>query len=288
MHFADIKNDIAFRKIFGNDTKKEIIISFLNAVLTRSGSTTITDVEILDPYQLPRIVGEKATILDVRAKDQAGNTYIVEMQVTNRRGLDKRVVYYGAKTYVSQLDASEEFYTLKPVVLIGILDFEYLDSPDYISRHLILDAITGEHKLKDLEFTFIELPKFTKSESELTTLVEKWVYFIKNAPNLTVIPASVDDTGLYAAYEAADRHLWTKRELEQYSYVRLREADETARDMFVREQGMQQGLQQGLQQGFHQVVQNAIAKGYDNQTIADITGLSVEEIQQIRETISKE
>lgn len=288
MHFADIKNDIAFRKIFGNDTKKEIIISFLNAVLTRSGSTTITDVEILDPYQLSRIVGEKATILDVRAKDQAGNTYIVEMQVTNRRGLDKRVVYYGAKTYVSQLDASEEFYTLKPVVLIGILDFEYLDSPDYISRHLILDAITGEHKLKDLEFTFIELPKFTKSESELTTLVEKWVYFIKNAPNLTVIPASVDDTGLYAAYEAADRHLWTKRELEQYSYVRLREADETARDMFVREQGMQQGLQQGLQQGFHQVVQNAIAKGYDNQTIGDITGLSVEEIQQIRETISKE
>ncbi len=87
MQFADIKNDIAFRKIFGNENKKEILISFLNAVLKLEGNKKINWVEILNPYQLPRIIGSKSTILDVRARDLAGHSYIVEMQVTDKKDL---------------------------------------------------------------------------------------------------------------------------------------------------------------------------------------------------------
>jgi predicted transposase/invertase (TIGR01784 family) len=107
MQFADIKNDIAFRKIFGNDTKTEILISFLNAILKLEGSKQIVWVEILNPYQLPRMAGSKTTILDVRAKDQSGNFYIVEMQVTDKKGLDKHITFYSARGYASQLDAGE-------------------------------------------------------------------------------------------------------------------------------------------------------------------------------------
>jgi predicted transposase/invertase (TIGR01784 family) len=274
MKFADIKNDIAFRKIFGNENKTEILISFLNAVLKLEGTKQITWVEILNPYQLARIVGSKSTILDVRAKDKAGNSYIVEMQVTDKKGLDKRITFYSARGYASQLNASENYYKLKPVIFIGILNFEYMQSPNYLSRHLILDADTHEHQLKDLEFSFIELPKFKKTEGELQTLVEKWVFFIKNAENLNVIPASVNDEGLKSAYQEADRHTWTKEELEEYEYVRMRETDEVAEKLLVKEKAK---LSKQIENA-----QNGISKGYDNQIISDITGLTVEQVEQLR------
>jgi predicted transposase/invertase (TIGR01784 family) len=199
MQFADVKNDMAFRKIFGNGAKTEILTSFLNAVLKLEGNKKMASVTIQNPYQVPIVLGAKSTILDVKAKDKAGNEYIVEMQLTDKIGFAKRVVYYSAKSYAAQLSVGEDYYTLKPTIFIGILNFEFLESKHYLSRHLILDAETHEHKLKDLDFNFIELPKFNKTESELDTLIDKWVYFIKNAETLTVAPSNADDAGLQSA-----------------------------------------------------------------------------------------
>lgn len=275
MQFADIKNDIAFRKIFGNETKTGILISFLNAVLKLEGNKQIVWVEILNPYQLPRMAGSKTTILDVRAKDRNGNFYIVEMQVTDRAGLDKRIVYYGAKSYAAQLDAGENYYQLKPVIFIGILDFEYMRNPQYLSRHLILDADTHEHKLKDLEFTFIELPKFNKSEGELENLTEKWIYFIKNAEDLELIPASVNDEGLKSAYEEADRHTWTKEELEEYEYARMRETDEITREMLV------------VENRNIEIAGNLLKSNLPDGEIARYTSLTVERVRELRAETGK-
>jgi predicted transposase/invertase (TIGR01784 family) len=172
MQFVDIKNDIAFRKIFGNETKTEILISFLNAVLKLEGNKQIVWVEILNPYQMPLVLGAKSTILDVRARDKAGNGYIVEMQVTDKIGFAKRAVYYTAKNYSSQLSVGDDYYKLKPTIFIGILNFTFLESENYLSRHLILDAETKEHILKDLDFNFIELPKFNKTEQDLQNLTD--------------------------------------------------------------------------------------------------------------------
>jgi predicted transposase/invertase (TIGR01784 family) len=271
MQFADIKNDIAFRKIFGNENKKEILISFLNAVLDLEGNKKITWVEILNPYQFPKIAGLKSTILDVRAKDKAGHSYIVEMQVADKKGFDKRITFYSSKTYAAQINSGEEYYKLKPTIFIGILNFEYLKNLDYLSRHAILDTKTYEQnrsadQLKDLEFYFIELPKFNKTEQELTDLVEKWVYFIKNAENLNVIPASVNDEGLKSAYQEADQHTWTKEEVEEYEYARMRDTDEIAREMLILEKIAKSLLQTAL----------------TNEDIAKHTGLTVEQIEQLQ------
>ncbi len=86
MDFADVKNDIAFRKIFGNEHKKEILISFINAVLRLDDTNCIVDLEILNPYQPPRIAGLKGSIIDIKARDLNNNFYIVEMQVANKKG----------------------------------------------------------------------------------------------------------------------------------------------------------------------------------------------------------
>jgi predicted transposase/invertase (TIGR01784 family) len=274
MQFADVKNDIAFRKIFGNENKKEILISFLNAVLKLDGNKKITWVEILNPYQLPIVLGAKSTILDVKAKDKTGNEYIVEMQVTDKIGFAKRVVYYSAKSYSAQLNVGEEYYTLKPTIFIGILNFEFLESKSYISRHLILDAETQEHTLKDLDFNFIELPKFNKKEQELQSLVEKWVYFIKNADTLPVIPPNIDDEGLQSAYQEADRHTWAKADVEAYEYSRIRETDDKAEKMLVEEKAKKEEK--------FEMATKAIKKGFDNETIMDLTDLTVEQIERLR------
>ncbi len=275
MQFADIKNDIAFRKIFGNENKKEILISFLNAVLKLKDTKRIIWVEILNPHQAPIVLGAKSTILDVKAKDQAGNAYIVEMQVTDKIGFDKRAVYYSSKSYASQRDVGEDYYKLKPVIFIGILNFEFLESKHYLSRHLILDAQTNEHTLKDLEFNFIELPKFNKKEQELQTLIEKWVFFIKNADTLTVVPSNVDDEGLKSAYLEADKHLWTKKDIEAYEYAQMRETDEKAEKLRVEEKKAKK------------IAQKMILAGSTNDFIAQMTDLTIEQVQELRNKIKE-
>jgi predicted transposase/invertase (TIGR01784 family) len=200
MEFADVKNDVAFRKIFGNDNRKETLISFLNAVLAFKGKQKIVEVKIMNPYQLPKLRGVKVSIIDVKATDQAGRNYIVEMQVGELDGFAKRVLFYFSKSYSEQITRGDFYRQLKPVIFIGILDYSFSINSKYISRHQIRDVETHEHLLKDVAFNFIELPKFNKELHELETLTEKWIYFIKNAENLDVIPENLDDEGLKSAY----------------------------------------------------------------------------------------
>jgi len=226
MKFVDIKNDIAFRKIFGNENKKEILISFLNAVLDLPKGKKIKKIEIKNPYQLPEIKALKSSILDIRATDERKISYIVEMQIEEPDGFDKRVQYYTAKQYSAQIEIGDDYPKLNQVIFIGILNFKFFDGNEYLTKHLIINQKTGKQELKDIEFNFIELPKFVKKQTELKTLIDKWIFFIKNAPNLDVIPSNIDDKGLKYAYEDADKHNWTKEELMAYDYAGMRRQDE--------------------------------------------------------------
>jgi predicted transposase/invertase (TIGR01784 family) len=229
MKFVDIKNDIAFRKIFGNENKKEILISFLNAVLELPKGKKIKKVEIKNPYQLPEIKDLKSSILDVKVTDERNIWYIVEMQVEEPDGFDKRVQYYTAKQYAAQIEVGEDYPKLKQVIFIGILNFKFFEGDDYLTQHLITNRKTGKQELSDMEYNFIELPKFDENKIKIKTLIEKWIYFIKKAPNLDVIPENVNDEGLKHAYEDADKHNWSKEELLAYDYASMRKADESSK-----------------------------------------------------------
>jgi predicted transposase/invertase (TIGR01784 family) len=226
MKFADITNDIAFRKIFGNEVKKKALISFLNAVIDLPHNEPITDVELINPYQLPKLSRGKTTIVDIKARDEKGNSYIIEMQIAEPEFFHKRILYYTSQSYASQIGQGTEYNKLKPVYFIGILEFTISNNPNYFSRHKVLDVETNEHIIRDVEFNLIELPKFNKTLEQLQTPVDQWTYFIKNASNLTVIPENVTDEGLKEAYLEADRHSWTQPELDDYERAAIREADE--------------------------------------------------------------
>ncbi|MBF0338472.1 MAG: Rpn family recombination-promoting nuclease/putative transposase [Nitrospirae bacterium] len=249
MQFADVRSDIAFRKIFGNEAQKGILISFLNAVLDLSGDREIEDLSILNPYQTPQITILKETILDIRAVDKRGITFIVEIQLQKRRGFEKRVLYYTSKAYVAQLSKGEDYPALNQVIYIGILDFDIFEGDSYITRHMILNTKTLKQELKDFEFNFIELPKFKKTEDELESVVDKWIHFIKNAVSLEMIPKSADFDEIQAAYDTATMMLWSKDELEIYDYWQIRLQDERGAIEYSFLEGERKGKIEGLLEG---------------------------------------
>lgn len=273
MKFADIKNDVAFRKIFGNLKKTHILISFLNAILHLEGNHRIVSVKIENPYQFPRLAGEKSTIIDVRVTEESGRQFVVEMQVTEPDGFDKRVQYYASRDYSMQISKGEDYTKLKPTVFIGILDFSYFQGEEYLSYHSLLDEKTLENKLKDLRFAFIELPKFNKQEKELITLIDKWTYFIKNAETLEMIPGSVDDEGLRDAYLDADQHKWGKDELIAYDNASIAEQD--ARGVVVAAE------RKGEEKAKLEVAKSLKASGFAISEIQKHTGLTLEEIERL-------
>jgi predicted transposase/invertase (TIGR01784 family) len=277
MKFADPKNDVAFRKIFGNEAKKVILTSFLNSILSLEGDKKIIDLDFRNTFQLPRIKGLKSSIIDVNVKDQAGTKYIVEMQLSQVIAFDKRIQYYVSKEYSSQIEKGDDYSKLTPVVLVGILEFDYFEGNNYLTRHLILNMETKKNELKDINFNFIELPKFGKELNECKTLTDKWIYFIKNAENLDVVPPDVNDEGLKEAYSESDKHNWTKDELDSYDYFLMREQDERGRVEFAEEQAEKRAEKRSAIKTAKEMKKD----GFAIEKIVKYTGLSIEEIEQL-------
>ena len=280
MDFADIKNDIAFRKIFGNEQKTAPLISFLNAALQLQGDERVVSVSLANPYQFPRIAGEKATILDVRATDQSGRKFVVEMQVADKKGFDKRVQYYIARDYSMQIDTGDDYPMLNPAYFIGILDFPFGEGDKYNTHHLILEKVTYEHLLKDIQFAFIQLPKFNLDIHELITPIDRWTYFIKHSTELNIIPDFAQaDEGLNTAFIEADRHNWTKEERIAYDNVLIKETDEKQEKILADEKAREKGVEAGKADmiiGMHE-------EGFTNQQIAKVAKKTEEEVAQIIE-----
>ncbi|HOK41745.1 MAG TPA: Rpn family recombination-promoting nuclease/putative transposase [bacterium] len=286
MKFADPKSNIAFKKVFGNENKKEILISFLNAILDLKKEKEIVDIKILNPYQAPKIEMLKETMLDVRAKDRRGITFIVEMQVEKQAYFDKRSIYYTSKAYVNQIERGEDYPKLNQVIFIGILNFNIFESKNYITRHLILNTETYKQELKDIEFTFIELPKFKKKEKEIKTIVEKWIYFLKNAGELKIIPAKLKKPKeILEAFKIVEVYNWSKRELEVYEYWSLKEGGREETLKKEREEGIKEGLEKGAKLKEIEIVKNLIRMGLSEEEIIKATGIKSEELRAINERI---
>ncbi|MGL5029487.1 MAG: Rpn family recombination-promoting nuclease/putative transposase, partial [Wolbachia pipientis] len=181
--FLDVRNDVAFKKIFGTEKNKDILIHFLNDIIGFTGKNQIKDIEFLSTIQDPDIAAKKQSIVDVLCRDEDGMQVIVEMQVAKTKGFEKRAQYYAAKAYSRQADKGDQYQDLKEIIFIAIADcILFPDKSEYKSKHTIRDEDTNEHDLKDFYFIFIELPKFPKTkEDQLSNIVEKWIYFFKYA-----------------------------------------------------------------------------------------------------------
>jgi predicted transposase/invertase (TIGR01784 family) len=217
MHFLDVKTDYAFKKVFGSKESKPLLISFLNALLEFDGEK-IVDLTIVDPYQVPILKGMKDTFVDVKAKLSNDTLVIIEMQVLNVEGFEKRVLYNAAKSYSEQLVKGNKYNLLNPVIALTLTDFKMF--PDSSSKAPItcFKLLEKESYIEyndDIELVFIELPKFLKTEKSLISITDKWLYFIKNAGRLDCVPKILaEDDEINKAFEIANETGLTKEELE--------------------------------------------------------------------------
>jgi len=278
MRFADPKNDMAFKKIFGDENKTEVLISFLNSILNFQDSKLIKSVSIANPYQVPKIKDLKNTILDIKAKNQDDEEFIVEMQVEKDKNFAKRSLYYTSKSYINQIKKAVDYPQLKKVYFIGILDFAIFDTPDYLSRHLILDEKTLKQEMKDFEFNFIELKKFKLPLSECDTIAKKWIYFIQNAEDLELIPKEYENLEDFkVAFEIAKMYHWDKQELEVYDYISMQEG----KRLSELETAKLDGIEQGIEQEKLNIARNLLDI-LDDETISLKTGMNIETIEKLR------
>ena len=282
MRFLNPRTDFAFKKIFASGQSKEILISFLNALLYE-GQAVIENLEIIDPYQAPQLKGMKDTFLDVKATIAGGKTVIVEMQVLNVVGFEKRVLYNAAKAFSIQLDKGHTYTRLNPVIALTITDFDmFPESSKVISRYGLKEKEDLTTYSDDIELVFVELPKFTKSINELTTLTDRWIYFLKQADSLEMMPESWQNTpALERAFQIAELSNLSREELDVYQRKQIFLQDSQNAVL----KGIEQGIQQGIQQGERQkalVIAQSLLDVLDIETISTKTGLSVEDISSLR------
>jgi len=288
LKFVDPRNDVAFRKIFGDENKKEILISFLNNILEFSGTKKeIIEITIQNPYQVPKLKELKETILDIKAVDKRNVHYIIEMQMFHTSAFEKKVLYYVGKAYYQQLNRAEDYPKLNQVIFLGFLNFKLFENnPDYATRHLILDEKTNENHFQDFELNFVELPKFTKTLEELKDIKEKWIYFVKNAGNMDMIPKQMQKPKeLREAFETANQMKWSKEELEAYDDRGIYIQDERGRIEYALEEGKKLGIEEGEKVGCNKKARemaNAMKiKGYPLEEISELTKIPEEEIERL-------
>ena len=297
MQFINPLTDFAFKKIFGSAESHDILLSFLNAILGFEAPYRIQHVRIEDPYLAPQIRGMKDSFVDVRATDEQGRQFIIEMQVLPVESFEQRILYNACKKYASQIAKGDDYHLLNSVIALTITDFVMFSNTDMVSKFRLRDE-TGREYNQDLELIFVELPKFTKTEAELENLLDKWIYFMRFARRLTSIPSLLaNEKTIQHAFTIANRAQMTPEELEA----------QDRREMFIqdqrgmlqkalktghaqgREEGKAEGMAEGKAEGREEgrweerqtLARNMRSMGMDEATIAKAMGVSIEVLQKL-------
>ncbi len=285
--FLDPKNDFAFKQIFGTEKNKDILIHFINDIMRFKGAEQVASVEFLQTSLDPDIASKKQSIVDVLCADEMGRQFIIEMQVARTHGFEKRAQYYASKAYSRQLVAGDNYTELKEIIFIAITDFVmFADKVSGHSTHVILDQDTHSHHLKDFSFTFLELPKYTKTIDELDNLIDKWAYFFKHAEETAeadLVRIVGSDSVIYRAYEALNRFSWTDIELNTYEQEEKRERDAQA----IIQQKLIDAEAKGIAEASYEIAHKLILRGTELKDAAAIAGLTPEPTERLREETQK-
>ncbi len=298
MKFINPKTDYAFKKIFGSDQSQDILISFLNAIVYQ-GETFITSLEIIDPYAPGRISGLKTTYFDVKAQLNNGENVLIEMQAFNVPAFGKRILYNTAKMYVNQLKLREVYPELRAAIGVAVTDFIMFNEHNKVISQFTLkeDELQVNYQHSPLKLVFVELPKFNKTLEELTTITDKWLYFLRKAPDLEVVPESMLIVPeIEKAFAIADR---VNLSLEEVDDLEKREQFERERIGAIelgkaqgrtegRTEGIQIGEQIGEQRGKINLIKRQLKRqlGELNQSIEDsLSQLTSEQLSALAEAI---
>ncbi|MEQ9235048.1 Rpn family recombination-promoting nuclease/putative transposase [Coleofasciculus sp. E2-BRE-01] len=290
MKFISPKVDYALKKIFGSEQSKDILISFLNAIIY-GGNKTIQSLTIVNPYNPGQAMSIKDTYLDIKAVLANGSVVIIEMQIARVTAFSKRVVYNLAKAYSNQLGIGENYLTLNPVIAVTITDFVLFNASQDVINQFVFQEKNHKFEYPDpeLQLIFVELPKFHKSLSELTSLSDKWIYFLKEAAHLDNIPDSLGEVAeIEVALNIANQAKMTSEELDIVERRGIMLQDEKGRITYAAEQGEAKGREKGRLQEAIALVMRLLKKRFGELPEAistKIESLPLQELENLTEEI---
>ena len=290
--------DLAFKKIFGVEENKDLLISLINSIVGQDDQ--VEDITLLNPYNPKNFRQDKLSTLDIKAKGIDGKRFNIEIQISDEADYDKRALYYWAKLYTEQLKTAQDYSTLSKAIGIHILNFTSIpQAQNYHNVFHITEKENGFAYFKDLELHTIELNKFTgDSSEELQDIVAKtrnaldmWLAFLTRHDLLKAdkLPKELDNDKLKKALKVLDVLNFSEEERELYEdhlkWLRI-EANtlkKTAEKALA--EGISIGEARGIEKGVEKTAINMLKQKLDNKLISSVTGLSLEEIAKLKSRI---
>ena len=297
--------DFGFKRLFGSEFNKELLISFLNAMF--HGEQNVQDVTYLNSEQLGDRADARRAIFDVYCENDKGEKFIVEMQNVYQEFFKDRTIYYSTFPIREQAQRGGEWdFRLNPVYTIGLLNFNFADGLENAKRWhhevKLIEVETHEVFYDKLTYIYVEIPKFDKMESELVTMYDKWMYVLKNISRLKQRPAALQERVFTRLFEQAEIAKFNNEELKLYedsmnayrdivNAIRTAEktkyaegeADSMAKGLAEGlEKGRAEGLEKGSTEGITKVAINMLGKGMPAELVAEMTGLPIDEVQRIQ------
>ena len=293
--------DFGFKMLFGTEMNKELLISFINSLL--SGKEVIRDLTYLNTEHLGTSEADRRAVFDVYCENERGEKILIEMQRGEQQFFKDRSLYYATFPIREQGEKGEWDYRLKAVYVIGILNFKFDSEDDNYFHHEVqlMDVCTKQVFYDKLTFIYLEMPKFNKSEDELVTMFDKWLFVLRNLSRLMARPAALQDRIFTRLFEAAEIAKFTKEQYEAYEESLKVYRDWQNTIVTAEQKGIAKGMEKGLAEGRAQGVAEGLAKGIaegrmeqnianarsmklaglDYEIISQVTGLSKDEIDKL-------
>ena len=307
--YIDPMVDWSFKRLFGSEVNKDILIEFLKVIFPEH---EIEDITYIPAEQLGIMEDDRKAVFDVICRTKDGKEFIVEMQCATQKHFFERALYYTSFPIMKQgkkAQRDEETgikkewnYELDGVYFLGVLNFRYEDDDLIEHRYLLREATTGKIMTDKLKFVFVEVEKFNKSEDELATDFDKWLFILKNLSKLLERPAALRDKIFSRLFDVAEYA--SLDNIDKQNYVK---AMTTARDThnqieYAKKTGLEEGLVKGLEKGRAEgraegleeglekgredtkqlIAINLLQLGTPSEVVAKATGLSLEEVEKLK------
>ena len=289
--------DFGFKKLFGEEANKDLLIDFLNSLLPEEH--LIETLEFRNTEQLGQTPSERRAVFDILCQAKTGEQFIVEMQKAKQLYFKDRALFYTARPIVEQALKGEWDFKLAAVYLIGILDFVYDEGEERrkFLRDVMLRDQDGDLFYNKLRYKFLQMPLFTKTESQLQSKQDKWVFFLKNLESFDHIPTILNEPVFKKAFHTAELAAMTSKDRDKYeanlkiyrdNYAAMKTAEilgfEEGKAKGMAEglaEGMTEGLAKGKTEGKIAIARNMLKDGLDIELVAKYTGLTPEEIKRL-------
>jgi predicted transposase/invertase (TIGR01784 family) len=267
--------DFGFKKLFGEEANKDLLIDFLNQLLPAHHQ--IADLNFRNPENLADLSAERKAIFDIHCKALSGERFIVEMQKAKLKFFKDRSLFYVTFPIRDQAQQGDWNFKLEPIYFVAILDFEYDEAEERrkFRRDVALKDQDGDVFFDKLHFKFLQMPLFNKKENELETKFDKWCYFLKNLESFDRIPSILNEPIFKKAFDTAELAKFSSEQRDKYEQSLIQYRD------------LKSALETAVEEREVEIAKSLLQTSLSNEEIAKHTGLSVEQIQELRNETKK-